>query len=215
MAEHRLGHARSRRPVYAAVFCDTTRTAFPPDARDACRPLVAAVSRCSTLWNPEFSGSCNATPMLAVNVLRAAFVSVDANEIGVKIVRGHVQGTLSPGWHLISPIGGKVKKFSTRIQQTSMLRNSNEGDRVGDDAVDVGDPNDPGARYGAGIEIYQADGIGTTLSHSGGWGGFETAFLVVPDRRLAVAATCTSPETVDQIGLTDDEQLLAPWIDGH
>lgn len=81
-----------------------------------------------------------------------------------------------------------------------------------DDAVDIGDPDDPGARYGAGIEIDHAEGIGTTLSHSGGWAGFATAFLVVPDRRLVVTATCTSEETLDQIGLTDDEQLLTPWI---
>ena len=59
--------------------------------------------------------------IVGVNLLRSSFVSVDANEIGVKIVRGKVEGTLSPGWHLISPIGGTVKKFSTRIQQTSML----------------------------------------------------------------------------------------------
>ena len=69
--------------------------------------------------------------------LSKAFVSVDANEIGVKIVRGQVEGTLAPGWHLISPIGGKVKKFSTRIQQTSMLKSATEGDRTGDDAIDV------------------------------------------------------------------------------
>lgn len=75
--------------------------------------------------------------LILFNVLRASFVSVPANEIGVKIVRGKVEGTLEPGWHLISPIGGKIKTFSTRIQQTSMLRTPGEGDRVGDDSIDV------------------------------------------------------------------------------
>ncbi len=75
--------------------------------------------------------------LVLFNVLRSAFVSVPANEIGVKIVRGKVEGTLDPGWHLISPIGGKIKTFSTRIQQTSMLRVAGEGDRAGDDSIDV------------------------------------------------------------------------------
>ena len=75
--------------------------------------------------------------VVGLSVLRSSFVSVDANEIGVKIVRGKVQGTLGPGWHLISPVGGKVKKFSTRLQQTSMLPSSTEGDRAGDDSIDV------------------------------------------------------------------------------
>ena len=82
--------------------------------------------------------AAGAVVLLAVfGFLSKAFVSVDANEIGVKIVRGQVEGTLAPGWHLISPIGGKVKKFSTRIQQTSMLKSSTEGDRAGDDSIDV------------------------------------------------------------------------------
>jgi regulator of protease activity HflC (stomatin/prohibitin superfamily) len=70
-------------------------------------------------------------------VLNRSFVSVDANEVGVEIVRGKVKGTLKPGWHLTSPIGGRVEKFSTRLQQTSMLRNPNEGDRSGDDSVEA------------------------------------------------------------------------------
>ncbi len=75
--------------------------------------------------------------LIAVNLLSSAFVSVDANEIGVKIIRGKIEGTLGPGWHLISPIGSRVERFSTRIQQTSMLRNPSEGDRTGDDSVEV------------------------------------------------------------------------------
>lgn len=94
--------------------------------------------------------------IIALNLLSSAFVSVDANEVGVKIVRGHVQGTLSPGWHLISPIGGKVVKFSTRIQQTSMLRVANEGDRAGDDSIEVA--SSEGARMNVDVTInYRLD----------------------------------------------------------
>jgi regulator of protease activity HflC (stomatin/prohibitin superfamily) len=75
--------------------------------------------------------------LIGVNVLSSSFVSIDANEIGVKIIRGKIEGTLGPGWHLISPIGSRVERFSTRIQQTSMLRNPSEGDRTGDDSVEV------------------------------------------------------------------------------
>jgi regulator of protease activity HflC (stomatin/prohibitin superfamily) len=72
--------------------------------------------------------------LIGFGVLQSSFVSIDANEIGVQIVRGRVKGTLPPGWHIVSPIGTKVTKFSTRLQQTSMLR-GNEGDRSTDDSV--------------------------------------------------------------------------------
>ena len=75
--------------------------------------------------------------LVGFNLLSRSFISVDANEIGVEIVRGQVQGTLKPGWHLISPVGGKVKKFSTRLLQTSMVRTGGEGDRAGDDSIEV------------------------------------------------------------------------------
>jgi regulator of protease activity HflC (stomatin/prohibitin superfamily) len=75
--------------------------------------------------------------IIAINLVGRSFASVDANEIGIEIVRGKVQGTLAPGWHFISPIGGKVEKFSTRIQQTSMLRGANDGDRAGDDSIEA------------------------------------------------------------------------------
>ena len=75
--------------------------------------------------------------LVAINVFNRSFASVDANEIGVEIVRGKVQGTLPPGWHFISPVGGKVVKFSTRLQQTSMLRGASDGDRTGDDSIEA------------------------------------------------------------------------------
>ncbi len=89
--------------------------------------------------------------LVAFSVVKAAFVSVDANEIAIKIVRGKVQGTLSPGWHLISPVGGTVAKFSTRILQTSMLRTPGEGDRAGDDSIEVA--SSEGARMNVDVTI--------------------------------------------------------------
>jgi regulator of protease activity HflC (stomatin/prohibitin superfamily) len=80
-------------------------------------------------------------------LLSASFVSVDANQVGVEIVRGKVKGTLPPGWHIVSPFGTKVAKFSTRLEQTSMLRTTNEGDRTGDDSVQAA------SREGATISV--------------------------------------------------------------
>jgi regulator of protease activity HflC (stomatin/prohibitin superfamily) len=89
--------------------------------------------------------------IVGFNVLKSAFVSVDANEIAIKVVRGKVDGTLGPGWHLISPIGGSVSKFSTRLQQTSMLRTPGEGDRTGDDSIEVA--SSEGARMNVDVTI--------------------------------------------------------------
>jgi CubicO group peptidase (beta-lactamase class C family) len=69
-----------------------------------------------------------------------------------------------------------------------------------------------GGRYGAGILETNPDGVGRVLSHSGGWGGFVTFFAVVPDRKLAVSGTCSSPETVESLNLTSDIDLLRPWL---
>lgn len=48
--------------------------------------------------------------------------------------------------------------------------------------------------YGAGIEERQEPGLGRVLSHTGAWGGFVTTFEVMPEERLAVAATCAAAE---------------------
>jgi CubicO group peptidase (beta-lactamase class C family) len=66
--------------------------------------------------------------------------------------------------------------------------------------------------YGAGIFSDTVDGIGNTLSHAGGWGGFVTAFAVAPEARVAVAATCTSNETFGKAGFERSSDLLAPWV---
>lgn len=68
-----------------------------------------------------------------------------------------------------------------------------------------------GTSYGAGIQELDVDGIGRVLSHSGGWGGFVTLFTVAPDRRIAAAATCTSPDVLSELELGDETDLLALW----
>lgn len=82
-------------------------------------------------------------------------------------------------------------------------------DRRLDGAVDT----DFGPRYGFGITETELDGT-RVLSHPGGWGGFVTTFVVVPDQQLAVAGTCASPESIPatdnpDIGLTIAELWLA------
>lgn len=79
-----------------------------------------------------------------------------------------------------------------------------------DGAADTG----VGGRYGAGIAEADVPGLGRVLTHSGGWGGFVTSFSVLPDRRLALAATCTSPDTAEKLGLGSDLELLEPWVTG-
>ena len=50
------------------------------------------------------------------------------------------------------------------------------------------------------------------LSHSGGWGGFVTTFVVDPAVRLAVAGTCTAAESVPASDLGDPGiDLLGIW----
>jgi CubicO group peptidase (beta-lactamase class C family) len=81
-----------------------------------------------------------------------------------------------------------------------------------DGAEALGDPSDPTAVYGAGIMSSEIPGIGTVLSHSGGWGGFVTFFAVVPDQQVAAASTCTSPDTLALVDAESDADLLTPWL---
>ena len=53
---------------------------------------------------------------------------------------------------------------------------------------------DDGVGYGYGMGIYEDPTLGTVLTHSGGWAGFVTSFVVLPDDHLAVSATCTAGE---------------------
>jgi hypothetical protein len=52
------------------------------------------------------------------------------------------------------------------------------------------------------------------LSHSGGWGGFVTTFLVVPDEQLVVTGTCIAPESVPVTDSGDEGiDILRAWLD--
>ncbi len=71
-------------------------------------------------------------------------------------------------------------------------------------AVDTGEGD-----YSLGIETSELGGR-TLLGHDGSWSGFETLFLVDPERRTAVALTCNSPDVdVDLDGL--DARILELW----
>lgn len=54
-----------------------------------------------------------------------------------------------------------------------------------------------GGFYGAGVVIDPDGPLGTTLSHPGGWAGFVSDLVVVPDGELAAAVTCNTPDLVD------------------
>ncbi len=53
------------------------------------------------------------------------------------------------------------------------------------------------AEYGYGIMQIDLDGQ-TAMTHAGGWGGFVTSFLTVPDEALAVAGTCNAGAVVPE-----------------
>ncbi len=82
-----------------------------------------------------------------------------------------------------------------------------------DDAVEV-DPEEASApRYGFGMIEFDLDGR-RVLSHSGGWGGFVTTFLVVPDEQLVVTGTCIAPESVPVTDSGDEGiDILRAWLD--
>jgi CubicO group peptidase (beta-lactamase class C family) len=82
-----------------------------------------------------------------------------------------------------------------------------------DDAVlvDSGDASAP--RYGFGMIEFDLDGR-RVLTHSGGWGGFVTTFVVVPDEQLVVMGTCTAPESVPVTDSGDfGIDILRAWLD--
>ena len=72
-----------------------------------------------------------------------------------------------------------------------------------DDAVD----DDEGTRYGAGVVIDPFGPLGTTLGHDGAWAGFVADLVVIPERELAAAVTCNTPDLVDPT--TVAERLLS------
>lgn len=53
---------------------------------------------------------------------------------------------------------------------------------------------DEGVGYGYGMGMYEDPQLGTVLTHSGGWAGFVTSFVVLPEDHVAVSAACTTYE---------------------
>lgn len=107
----------------------------------------------------------------------------------------------------------ELVRWATQYWTPTIGAESMLSDRL-DDAAEIKDPTgEVVGRYGAGIEIIDDPDIGTMLSHSGGWGGFVTAFVLVPEQRVALAATCTSPDTAMALGVDSDEALIEPWLD--
>lgn len=75
------------------------------------------------------------------------------------------------------------------------------------DAADMG----AGGFYGFGIMEYPRDGAdgGTILTHAGGWSGFDTGFVLDPDRRTAVAVTCNTADGPVSGDIADE--VLGIW----
>jgi len=80
---------------------------------------------------------------------------------------------------------------------------------IADARLDQAAAAEDAGSYGAGIFASDDEELGQVLQHSGGWGGFVTMFYVAPDLEMAVAATCTSPDSAE---LLDFElNLLRIW----
>jgi len=74
----------------------------------------------------------------------------------------------------------------------------------------VAAPDLGGGRYGAGIIEIDVPGLGRIVTHGGGWGGFVTAFTILPDAHLAFAGTCTSPD-LPSVQQDPSLEILSAW----
>lgn len=72
----------------------------------------------------------------------------------------------------------------------------------------------PIGRYGAGIVEARLPDGSRVLGHDGRWGGYTTAFVVLPDERRAIVMTCNGL-TADglPVGGIDVQRLIAIWHD--
>lgn len=61
---------------------------------------------------------------------------VDANAVGIPVSYGSIQEPVDSGFHLMAP-WVDVHTFSLRMQETSMLRAIDEGDKAKDDSIEV------------------------------------------------------------------------------
>jgi regulator of protease activity HflC (stomatin/prohibitin superfamily) len=90
----------------------------------------------SELWKLfQFVGA--ALSVLALFVTGSAFVRiVPANTVGIPTTFGKVGAPLNSGFHITAP-WTEITGFSTRIQELSMLRAADEGDKSKDDSISV------------------------------------------------------------------------------
>lgn len=72
-----------------------------------------------------------------VGLLTASLRQIDAGHVGVQVLFGQVQeGILYEGLNLVNPLVD-VKQISIQTQNYTMSGTSNEGERIGDDAIRV------------------------------------------------------------------------------
>ncbi len=75
--------------------------------------------------------------LIAVGIITAAIVQINAGHVGVKVLFGEVkQGVLHEGLNFINPLLD-VKEMSVQTQNYTMSAVYDEGDKSGDDAVRV------------------------------------------------------------------------------
>jgi regulator of protease activity HflC (stomatin/prohibitin superfamily) len=61
---------------------------------------------------------------------------VPANAVGIPTEVGKIQDPINSGFHFVKP-WTKINTFSTRVQELSMLRAADEGDKAKDDSIEV------------------------------------------------------------------------------
>jgi CubicO group peptidase (beta-lactamase class C family) len=66
-------------------------------------------------------------------------------------------------------------------------------------------------KYGYGIIETSTRGK-RVVSHSGGWGGFVTTFVVVPEEKLVITGTCASPDVLPSTERDMGDILLDIWM---
>ena len=69
----------------------------------------------------------------------------------------------------------------------------------------------PNTKYGYGIIETSRKGQ-RLVTHSGGWGGFVTTFMVVPQEKLVIAGTCASQDVLPVPTRDTGEVLLDIWL---
>jgi regulator of protease activity HflC (stomatin/prohibitin superfamily) len=97
-----------------------------------------ALSRSGEVYR-RFAGITRIVGLLAValGILTACIIQIDAGDVGVKKLFGQVQNdVLSSGLHFINPLL-EIEKMDVKTQNYTMSGVHDEGARVGDDAIRV------------------------------------------------------------------------------